>query len=153
MINLELKVPPVALAIIFAGAMWGASAQFPLLAFELPWRLAVTAGFVCFGVVLLIAGVVAFRRGSTTVNPTRPAATSKVVSTGIYAVSRNPMYLGLLLVLTGWAAFLGHILALLLVPAFVAYMNRFQITPEERALSSKFGPEFTAYRRSVRRWL
>ena len=63
------------------------------------------------------------------------------------------MYLGFLLALTGWAVFLSHALAFALLPAFVLYMNRFQILPEERALASKFGHQFTDYSHSVRRWL
>ena len=63
------------------------------------------------------------------------------------------MYVGFLLALIGWAAYLSHALALVLLPVFVAYMNRFQISPEERALSAKFGPEFDTYKQSVRRWL
>jgi protein-S-isoprenylcysteine O-methyltransferase Ste14 len=76
-----------------------------------------------------------------------------MVTSGVYGVSRNPMYVGFLLVLIGWAAFLSHALAFALLPLFVAYMNRFQIEPEERALSAKFGGQFQEYRRSVRRWV
>jgi protein-S-isoprenylcysteine O-methyltransferase Ste14 len=68
-------------------------------------------------------------------------------------MSRNPMYVGLLLLLAGWALHLSHPLALLGLPAFVAYMNRFQIAPEERALRAKFGPAYEDYARAVRRWL
>jgi protein-S-isoprenylcysteine O-methyltransferase Ste14 len=63
------------------------------------------------------------------------------------------MYVGLLLVLTGWAIFLCHALTFLFLPTFVAYMNRFQIAPEERALSARFGSAYATYKRSVRRWL
>jgi protein-S-isoprenylcysteine O-methyltransferase Ste14 len=63
------------------------------------------------------------------------------------------MYVGLLLLLSGWGIFLANLFALLLVPVFVAWMNRFQIVPEERALSARFGDQYVAYQRSVRRWL
>jgi protein-S-isoprenylcysteine O-methyltransferase Ste14 len=63
------------------------------------------------------------------------------------------MYLGFFLILIGWAIFLSHALSVLLLPAFVWYMNRFQIEPEERALASLFGEAFEAYRTRVRRWL
>jgi protein-S-isoprenylcysteine O-methyltransferase Ste14 len=63
------------------------------------------------------------------------------------------MYIALLLVLTGWAIYLSHALALALVPVYIAYIHRFQILPEERALSAKFGPEYEAYKRAVRRWI
>ena len=73
-------------------------------------------------------------------------------TTRIYRLSRNPMYLGFLLVLAAWAVLLANVLVLLPVVAFVIYMNRFQITPEERALAVMFGTEFNAYKRRVRKW-
>jgi protein-S-isoprenylcysteine O-methyltransferase Ste14 len=63
------------------------------------------------------------------------------------------MYLGFLLVLAGWAVFLSNVLALLILPAFIVYMNRCQIEPEETALALRFGPAFAAYQSRVRRWL
>ena len=150
---LELKVPPLVLVLVLAGAMWFAAMQLPSLAITLPWRhgLAVTISGV--GILFLLAGVYAFQKAKTTLNPTKPAATSSIVASGVYRVSRNPMYVGFLLALTGWAIFLSHTLPFLLLPAFVAYMNRFQISPEERALSAKFGEEYDTYKQSVRRWL
>ncbi len=63
------------------------------------------------------------------------------------------MYLGLALALVGWAMYLANLAALLIVPAFVAYMTQFQIKPEERALLAKFGPDFATYMAAVRRWI
>jgi protein-S-isoprenylcysteine O-methyltransferase Ste14 len=63
------------------------------------------------------------------------------------------MYLGFLFALLGWAVFLANWASALLLPAFVAYMSRFQIQPEERALAERFGPAYLAYSQSVRRWL
>jgi protein-S-isoprenylcysteine O-methyltransferase Ste14 len=102
--------------------------------------------------LVLVAGI-RFRRAGTTVNPTRPQATTSVVDSGVYRLSRNPMYLGFLLALVGWAVILAHALPFLFLPAYVGYMNRFQIAPEERMLAAKFGRDYEAYRRSVRRWL
>lgn len=150
---LELKIPPVPLALAFGGAMWLVSVQLPGLAFALPGRIAVSATLGGLGAIFAIAGMIAFRNAVTTFNPMRPGAASALVTSGTYRLSRNPMYVGLLLTLGGWAIFLSHALAFLFLPAFVAYMNRFQISPEEEALSSKFGEEFAAYKQSVRRWL
>ena len=86
-------------------------------------------------------------------NPTKPDGTSALVVSGVYRLSRNPMYVGALFALGGWAAFLSHPLPVLFLPVFVAYMDRFQIAPEERVLSSKFGTEYETYKKSVRRWL
>jgi len=89
----------------------------------------------------------------TTVNPMRPDSTSSLVVSGIYKYTRNPMYLGFLLVLVGWAIFLSNLAAFALLPAFVVYMNHFQIGPEERALGSLFAQEYQAYHARVRRWI
>jgi protein-S-isoprenylcysteine O-methyltransferase Ste14 len=108
-------------------------------------------GFMGLGVAS--AGVISFRQAKTTLNPTIPGSASSLVVSGVYRLTRNPMYLGLLLVLLGWGVFLSNALALVLIPAFVVYMNRFQISPEERALTSLFPQVFFAYKAKVRRWL
>jgi protein-S-isoprenylcysteine O-methyltransferase Ste14 len=134
MSSLELKIPPPLVALFFALCMWLASSLVAPL--ELPFVLRVGAALMlaAVGVVVSTSGVVAFRRARTTIDPTNPMATSALVIGGIYRITRNPMYLGLLMGLLGWAAFLANPLALLLVPAFVLYINRFQIEPEERTL-------------------
>ena len=150
---LELKVPPLVLVLVLAVAMWFAAMQLPSLAFTLPWRhgLAVTISGV--GILFLLAGGYAFQKAKTTFNPMKPDTASSVVASGIYRVSRNPMYVGFLFALIGWATWLSHPLPFLFLPVFVTYMNRFQISPEERALSAKFGEEYDAYKQGVRRWL
>jgi len=150
---LELKVPPVALVLLFAVMMWLLSASVPSLALALPWRILVALILWCAGFAIALAGLFEFRRAKTTVNPLTPEAASAIVTSGIYRYSRNPMYVGLLLALIGWDVWLSHLLAFALLPFFVVYMNHFQIEPEERALSKKFGGLFRDYRRSVRRWL
>jgi protein-S-isoprenylcysteine O-methyltransferase Ste14 len=121
--------------------------------FIIPGSAGIALGLALFSVVIALAGVVAFRVNKTTVNPLNPDAASTVVSNGIYRYSRNPMYLGFLLALAAWAIYLSNALAALFLPAFVAYMNRFQIKPEERTLLAKFGPAFSQYVAAVRRWV
>jgi protein-S-isoprenylcysteine O-methyltransferase Ste14 len=150
---LELKIPPVTVALLAGAAMWLASSALPSLAFPLPYKHLLTVILVVAGGVVAGLGVVSFRRAQTTVNPLRPQAASSLVTTGIYRFSRNPMYLGILLLLAGVAVFLANAAALIVLPAFVVYMNLFQIKPEERALSAIFGPELTAYQQRVRRWM
>jgi protein-S-isoprenylcysteine O-methyltransferase Ste14 len=152
-VSLELRIPPVAVTILFGLGMWIVATYTPSLTFVLPWRTGLGVIMALIGLAVGTMGILAFRRARTTVNPFRPNATSTIVSSGIYRASRNPMYLGLLLMLTGWELALSNLLAVALLPAFVAYMTRFQILVEERALHSKFGGEFVAYRDSVRRWL
>ena len=86
-------------------------------------------------------------------NPLKPDTSSSLVRSGICKLTRNPMYFEFLIVLIAWGMYLANAVALLFVPAFVVYMNRFQIEPEERALTSRFGEEFVAYKKRVRRWL
>lgn len=149
---LELKVPPLALVFVFGALMWFVSAS-PTLTIALPWRSAFACIFYTVGSAIVVAGVLTFRRMKTTVNPLTPEATTTMVTSGIYRFTRNPMYLGFFLVLIGWAIYLSNWLALAVLPLFVWYMNRFQILPEERALGAKFPEAFTAYKRSVRRWV
>ena len=150
---LELKVPPLLVWLVFAGAMLGVAYVAPGLSFTLPARFALALALVALGGAVAFAGVVAFRSKRTTVNPLTPSASSSVVSSGVYRVSRNPMYLGFFLALAGWALYLSNAAAALLLPAFVAYMTQYQIKPEERALLAKFGPEFVQYMARVRRWV
>ena len=151
--TLELKIPPLALVILIAVAMWGASLLVQSTDLSLEARLIAAATFILLGCGISLAGVLSFRRAKTTVNPTKPNSTSALVDSGIYGITRNPMYLGFFFILIGWACFLANALALLGPVSFVIYMNRFQITPEERALSGIFGAEFNAYKAKVRRWL
>ena len=150
---LELKVPPPVVALFMAGLSWLAAWAAPNLGFVLPHRNAIVLALFVAGVCVAVLGVASFRRARTTLNPLKPEKSSALVISGIYRYTRNPMYLGLLLVLLGWATFLSNALAFVFLPVFILYMNRFQIAPEERVLVSVFGQEFTAYLSKVRRWL
>jgi protein-S-isoprenylcysteine O-methyltransferase Ste14 len=148
----ELKVPPLALVFLFGALMWLASA-YSAFTLALPWHSMFALIFCSVGFAIVLAGVFAFRQAKTTVNPLKPETATAMVTSGIYRFTRNPMYLGFLLVLAGWGMYLSNLLAVALLPLFVLYMNRFQIVPEERALCAKFSHVFTAYTCSVRRWL
>jgi protein-S-isoprenylcysteine O-methyltransferase Ste14 len=150
---LKLKIPPPLVALVAALAMWFAARAAPSCTFMLPAQRILAACVAVVGVATSIIGVASFRRAGTTVNPMRPEKASSLVISGIYKLTRNPMYLGLLLVLLAWAVFLSNAVAFIALPAFVLYMNRFQIGPEETALASVFGQEFAAYKSRVRRWL
>lgn len=151
--TLELKVPPPAVMLFIAVAMWLAVSTSGALAFALPGRLAVAIALSVLGVTISVAGIVSFRRARTTVNPTRPDAASSLVATGVYSFTRNPMYLGLFLLLIGWTIYLSNAVAFAGPLLFALYINRFQIAPEERALAAKFGTAFDDYRRRTRRWV
>ncbi|WP_166838363.1 methyltransferase family protein [Rheinheimera pleomorphica] len=150
---LELKIPPVVLVVLFALAMWLLAQCFPPLALPQSWRLVLAGAFVVAGVAIALSGVLAFRKANTTVDPRVPQQSSSLVVRGIYRYSRNPMYVGFLLLLTALTCYLMSAAALALLPLFVWYMNRFQIAPEERHLLQKFGADYQAYCDKVRRWL
>lgn len=151
--RLELKIPPVLQVLIVAGLMWALASLLPGLGFAFPASLFLALGLVTAGVVFAVLGVLAFRSAGTTVDPRVPEQSASLVVSGVYRISRNPMYVGFLLILTGWGAFLGNIASLLLLPGFVFYMNRFQIVPEEQYMREKFGDSYRQYERAVRRWL
>jgi len=151
--SLELKVPPVAVTFLTALLMWLVARSLPAGAFVVPARILFAMILALIGAATSTLGVVAFRRASTTVNPMKPEAASSLVHSGIYTVTRNPMYLGLLLILAAWGLFLANALVFLLLPVFIGYMNRFQIRPEERTLTALFGQAFVAYTARVRRWI
>ena len=151
---LELKIPPPIVAVLVAAAMWGvALVSRPPIDVSTLVRAVLASALALAGGVISLSGIVAFRRAKTTVNPTKPQNTSSLVTTGVYSFTRNPMYVGLLFVVLGWAAFLFSPWALVGPLAFVLYIGRFQIEPEERALTALFGATFSTYAARVHRWL
>ncbi|PJJ99934.1 protein-S-isoprenylcysteine methyltransferase [Lysobacteraceae bacterium NML03-0222] len=151
---MELKIPPLLLVAILAAAMYAITRLTPqwVLPLSLPMKASLAAVWVATGVVIAMLGVRAFRRHRTSVNPVQPDTASQIVSTGIFAHSRNPMYLGMVFCLTGWALWLAHPLALSGVVLFIACLHWLQIKPEERILLHKFGEPYAQYLRRVRRW-
>lgn len=147
------KVLPLVTFLFCAVMIFALSRLFPGATWLLPharWvaRLVATVGGI-FGV----GGIMAFLRARTSLLPNHPERATTLVTTGIYRVSRNPMYAGLLLVLIAEVIYLGTTPGLLVVPLFVAVLQRWQIRPEEKALRAKFGAAYTAFARRTRRWL
>ncbi len=151
--TLELRIPPAVIALAAAVLMWIGARGLPSLTFPIPGREPLALTFVLAGLLTAGAGVFEFHRARTTVNPLNPGAASALVVNGVYRLTRNPMYLGFAFMLLGLAIVLSNVAAALAVPPYVAYMNRFQILPEERALRALFGVDFEAYAARVRRWL
>lgn len=152
--SLELKVPPVAQVIVTAAAMAGVSTKVaPALKCSLKGSAALAMGLGTIGLGSAILGVTQFKKAQTTPNPQALEKVSSLVTSGIYQYSRNPMYVGLVLVLFSWALYLSHFLAFVLLPIFILYMTRFQIQPEERILAQKFGKAYQTYKAKVRRWV
>jgi len=149
--RVDLKIPPVVTSAVTAIGMWFVSRTLPTFALA-PLRVVAVAMGIA-GVMVTGSALLSFRRARTTVNPMQPSSASSLVTSGIYRYTRNPMYLGMLFVLVGWALYLANVLAFLFLPAFILYMNRFQIEPEERAMTALFGQEFLEYASRVRRWI
>ena len=153
MSGLELKVPPDVVWLLVAALMWFASAATPDLDVTTTLRVAASALFIAGGVALIVAARVGLNRAHTTWRPSEPERTTDLVTDGVFRHSRNPTYLGMLLVLIGWGVVLASPLALALTVVFVLYLNRFQIRPEERTLTTIIVSEYREYASRVRRWL
>jgi len=150
---LDLRIPPLMLVAVFVVGIALVTVYVPLVAITFPGHKYAAAALVLAGLLLALVGVLQFRRARTTVNPMSPAKASALVSSGIYRRSRNPMYLGMALLLLGVAAWGSTLAGYLLVLAFCWFLTRFQIIPEERALLAAFGQEFAQYMARVRRWI
>lgn len=153
MSKLELKIPPVALLLVSATCMAGIAQITTSLAFNGVARTLIALLLAVGGLLIALLGVLTFKKAKTTVNPITPQAASTLVTAGVYAYTRNPMYLGFLLISGAWAVVLSNPYAAVILPVFVLYMNRFQIEAEERILLGLFGQAFSDYQARVRRWL
>lgn len=145
------RIPPPVIGILTGLLMWLVARKFGVAGF--PGQPLVAALFMLVGGLIDLASVAAFFAARTTVNPLRPERAETLVVKGFFRYSRNPMYLGMLLILVGWAIWLGQPLNVLLLAAFVMIINTLQIAPEERALEQRFGDEYRAYCSRVRRWV
>ena len=150
---LELKVPPPIVALICAIGIVYLPDLFALEAFEVAFQSWVAGLVILFGLSFDLLGLIEFRRHATTINPLSPNKSSQVVSSGIYRLTRNPMYLGMAIVLVGVTIWTGSQLGLVMVLVFALYITRFQIEPEERILEAKFGEAFLVYKSKVKRWI
>ncbi len=150
---LENKIPPPLYGLTFLLLMWVLHRHFPVVnLIDMPWNY-VGPGLILLAIVMDVGALLLFRKADTTVNPLHPQRASYLVTDGIYRFTRNPMYLGLLVILTGWAVYLGSLSPFIVLPLFVWLMTRFQITAEERALVEKFGATYLEYKDRVRRWI
>ncbi len=149
---LELKVHPPIVLVLCLGLVYILSHYLPILAIPsmlsgLYWYIGLT------GVLVALAGIWEFRKAKTTINPTKPEKTSHLVSGGIYHITRNPMYLGMVCIITAAIFKFGNYFGFIALPCFMLYITQFQIKPEERIIESIFGEQYVAYKKKVRRWL
>jgi protein-S-isoprenylcysteine O-methyltransferase Ste14 len=153
MSRLETKVPPpvfAVLAVLVAlGVNWWLP-QFRIVTGPIFW---VGVGLLIAGIALVVAAVLQFMKVKTTIDPLDPSRTSALVTGGVFRLTRNPMYLAMLLEVLGLVLILGNPVSLIGPVLFVFAVTVLQIRPEERALGAKFGPTYVDYCAQVRRWI
>ena len=148
---LDTKIPPPIIAILIGVCIYFSRGWLPQ--FESDYLFYAGLGCELLAVVINLTAIFSFIKNKTTINPVKLHTVTSLVTTGVFAFSRNPMYLGLLLFLFGFALQVNVVGGIPLLLLFVLYINRFQIIPEERALAEKFGDEFQEYSKKVRRWI
>ncbi len=147
------RIPPPIVGLLTALLMWVAARQIAALDFAFRGQQAVAGVLAALGIAIELVSIIAFFRARTTVNPLAPQRAEALVVTGLYRFSRNPMYLGMAILLVGWGIWLGNAASIALVLLFTGFITRFQIKPEEAALSDSFGDDYRAYCAKVRRWI
>ena len=150
---MKLKIPPALQVAVFALLMWAVKKVTTTTHFTFEAQNLMSKLIFGIGVLIILVAVYSFKKSKTTVDPTAPEKASNLVIVGIYKISRNPMYLGMLLMLIAFALRLGSIYNIPFVILYVWYITKFQIKPEEKALAKLFGPTYLNYCNTVRRWI
>lgn len=150
---MKLKIPPPVYALIFLFVMWFGAERLPLIQWRSPIFPVLSIIFLTLGIILDASSVFRFIVNRTTINPVKPQNSKKLITNGLYAYTRNPMYLGLLMILAGYACYLSSLIAFLLLPVFMWVLTIMQIKPEEKILEKLFKDEYLQYKKKVRRWL
>ena len=150
-LDLKNKIPPPIVTLVFAALIYLSADLLPHLMFK--GQTFLSSIIAIFGLIILLLAVKAFVQFKTTINPLKPETTSVLVTSGIFKLSRNPMYLGMLLLIISLWIKTGAVLGFILVAGFIAYLNYFQIFPEEQAMKRLFSDKYKTYCQQVRRWL
>ena len=148
---METKIPPPIVTLVFGISIYFSREIFQ--AVEIKHSFYIGALLLLLGFVILISAVQLFRKEQTTVNPLSPEQATKLVTNGIFKHSRNPMYLGMAFILSSMAVFFNLIGGAILIVLFCFYITKFQIIPEERAMTNLFPQDFPRYMQATRRWI
>ena len=148
---METKIPPPLVTLVFGMSIYFSREMFP--AIEIQYSLYLGIFLLLSGFFILVSAVRLFRKDKTTVNPLSPEQATKLVTDGIFKYSRNPMYLGMAIVLSSIAVFFNLLGGIILIALFCAYITKFQIIPEERAMRDLFSDDFDKYIKETRRWV
>ena len=150
---MKLKIPPLAHLLACALIGYVAAESIPQLAYHSSSLGVIGWALIAFGGLCLAASVVVFIRAKTTVNPMSPSEANRLVQTGLYRYSRNPMYLAMAAALVGFALLLQNVAAFTSPLLFVSAITYLQIIPEELELARRFGKDFETYSKSTARWI
>ena len=148
---LKTKIPPPVIALFFIALQYLSTYLIPAFRFDYQTILAViclVAGFSPAGIAFF-----QFKNNDTTIDPRKPENSTELVVGGVFKYSRNPMYVGLTMVLVSASLFLGAWSGLVLIPVFILVINHLQILPEEEAMKKLFGEQYAEYCKNVRRWI
>ncbi len=152
---MEAKIPPDLILLGCGTLMWLLAKYLPGFGFEIGYHVPLSGMVLLAGLVIIFMAKANLTKHCTTEQPGRhalPRATTLVI-TGVYRFSRNPIYLGMAILLIGWAMMLMNWIGIIGVIVFVAFITRFQIIPEEKMLERIFTGEYKRYRSRVRRWI
>ena len=150
--RIRIKIPPPIVTLLFGVLMYFLDPIYHVEV-SIGVRDVLILSLLLASLILLLPAVVQFFKNKTTVNPFKPEKSKVLVVAGVYRYSRNPMYLGMALILTGVAFLLANLSAFIVLPFFIILMNYLQIKPEEKILEKRFGQSYLEYKKSVRRWI
>ena len=147
----SFKIPPPLLVIILTSLVYFSSTKLELI--YLPYRQMISTLTLVIGLIIIISPVVNFIKSKTTVNPVKFENVNKLVTTGIYKYSRNPMYLGMIMIIISTTVYYLNFLSIFSPLIFYIWINKFQISREEIFLEDKFGNDYLKYKSKTRRWI
>jgi len=149
-LNLKTKIPPPLITLICILIIYFFEKEF--IFFE-DWNIYISGFFLLWGLIVIAFAVFKFAKTKTTVDPTKPSKTSSLVISGIYRITRNPMYLGMLFLIISFTFYKLSLAGAIVIPSFIFYINKYQIEPEEYEMRKKFGENFEDYCKKVDRWI
>ena len=149
--RLRNKIPPPIVTLTFILLSFWLANYLPKLAFNYQGLSSLL--MILIGLTIIVIGVKTFNNSDTTINPLNPSEASHLVTEGVFSYTRNPMYLGMVIILLGVSIYNGVYIGIIILPCFIFYITEFQIKPEEEAMEEIFAGDYTDYLKRVRRWL
>ena len=146
-----IKIPPPLIVLVLIVSIYFSSKKIDLI--NIPLQLEISIFVLSAGILIFVNPVLQFIKSKTTVNPIQFEEVNKLVTSGIFKYSRNPMYLGMLMIVLSTSIFYLNIYSILTPLLFMLWINKFQIKREEEFLIEKFGDEYLSYKKKTRRWI